>query len=259
MTGKRGALAIQVSVIQALMLREMTARFGGMRLGYFWAVAQPSAQVLVFCMIFGMRGSAGMPLIDYPVFVATGLLPWSLFKTIVTGSMNAVSANAALMNYRQVQAIDTLLARILLEMALAFVVLTILLVSFIYAGFTVTLRDPIEVLQGVGFLIVLGAGLGMLACVLSARMPDATRFIPIAMAPLFFLSGVFFHINTVPDPYRDWLMWNPILHGIEMIRDGFFSTHRQGNADAGYLAMTAFPTFCAGLFVFRIYRRRLAR
>jgi capsular polysaccharide transport system permease protein len=88
-------------------------------------------------------------------------------------------------------------------------------------------------------------------------LPDATKIITIAMSPLFMLSGVIFHVDAIPHPYRNWLLWNPILHAIEMIRDGFFSFHDQGNADPGYLTMTSFPVLFAGLFVFRVYRRRL--
>ncbi len=41
------------------------------------------------------------------------------------------------------------------------------------------------------------------------------------MRPLYIFSGVIFPIKAIPPPYRDWLMLNPLAHGLEVARLGF--------------------------------------
>jgi capsular polysaccharide transport system permease protein len=65
------------------------------------------------------------------------------------------------------------------------------------------------------------------------RMPVWLRIWAIITRPLFLVSCVFFLFDSISDPIRDILWYNPFVHVVGMIRRGFFN-----NYDANYVSMT---------------------
>ncbi|HDR2511236.1 TPA: ABC transporter permease, partial [Enterobacter roggenkampii] len=63
----RSGLEVQQAAVKALFLREIKTRFGKYRLGYFWAILEPAAHLLVLLAIFGYIKNRTMPDISFPV------------------------------------------------------------------------------------------------------------------------------------------------------------------------------------------------
>jgi len=90
------ALNVQGRVISALTLRETRARYGDSKLGFFWALFEPFAHIIVFIGIFSAMGRA-IPLGDsMGIFILTGIIPWLLYSNIVGNVMIALNANKAI-------------------------------------------------------------------------------------------------------------------------------------------------------------------
>jgi capsular polysaccharide transport system permease protein len=80
MTSLRTPWQIQRAVVFALFLREMKTRFGAKKYGYFWAIAEPAAIIVVFWAMFGLHLRRGMAGVDYPMFLMTGMLPFNCLE-----------------------------------------------------------------------------------------------------------------------------------------------------------------------------------
>ena len=111
----RSGFEVQKVTVEALFLREIRTRFGKFRLGYLWAILEPSAHLLILLGIFGYIMHRTMPDISFPVFLLNGLIPFFIFSSISKRSVGAIEANQGLFNYRPVKPIDTIIARALLE------------------------------------------------------------------------------------------------------------------------------------------------
>src|SRR5262245_18689084 len=77
-SGMFRGLQTQLTVSQALVIRETRTRFGGHKLGYTWAVVEPITVILTFYLAYEYLGqplSAGM---DHVTFFGTGLLTYEL-------------------------------------------------------------------------------------------------------------------------------------------------------------------------------------
>ena len=55
-----------------------------------------------------------------------------------------------------------------------------------------------------------------------------------ASRPIFFASGVFFLLDNVTEPLRSWLCWNPLIHGVGLVRAGFYPTYDATYASLAY-------------------------
>jgi capsular polysaccharide transport system permease protein len=254
---QRSPLAVQRSVLFALLIRELKTRFGRYRLGYVWALLEPAAHVLVLTTIFGIFRSRTVDGIDYPVFFAAGIVPWFMFSNMVSRGMTAVSANQGLFGYRQVKAADALIARMLLEGLIHLAVLgTLLLIAF-WIGYRVEVHDPLGLLAALLLLYGFGFGCALMACVTATLYEETQKFIPMLMRPLYFVSGIFFSLSTIPSEYRIYLLWNPILHALELVRKTMFPSFDIAGASWQYLAIAAVSTLCLGLALYRRSALRL--
>ena len=109
---KRSSWQIQKAVFHALAIRELKTRFGGYRLGYFWAVFEPLSHILVLSGLFSLiREDRDFYNAPFPVFFATGILSFFVFQKLVMTSQNSIKANLGLFGFRQVKPFDAIVVR----------------------------------------------------------------------------------------------------------------------------------------------------
>ena len=58
------------------------------------------------------------------------------------------------------------------------------------------------------------------------------------MTPLAFLSGTFYSVDRLPEPWHWLALWNPFFYMIDGFRYGFLG-HHDGNLGLGIAMMTA--------------------
>lgn len=252
-------LKTQMRVVGALVLRETRTRFGKMQLGYLWAFLEPISFVVVLSGIFisiGRKAPFGMDMI---MFFGTGILAFQLYRNLAMQLGSAFSANRALLTFPIVQRIDTLYARAILEIATILMVMIILFGSMTLSGLTHLPHDLGQVTLSILGLSVLGFGVGAINAVMNVLLPAWRLIEAMISRPMFFLSGIFYAIDTMPHAIREFLLWNPVLHGVEMMRLGFHTGYRSQSVDITYLLWWGVGTLLIGLSAERVFKRRLSR
>jgi capsular polysaccharide transport system permease protein len=217
----RTSAHVALSVWKALILREALFRLFGRRAAWVWLLLEPVVHVIFLMFIFTVVRTRVVGGIETPLWLMVGLLAFFMFRRVGMQAMNAVAANQALFAYRQVKPVDTVLTRAALEGFLMLLVAIILFSGAGLVGIGVVPADPLAVLEAFFGLWLLGVGFGLSASVASVLVPELGNVITLATIPLYFVSGVIFPIAAVPLPYREWLMLNPIAHGLEGARLGF--------------------------------------
>ncbi len=249
-------------MVFALFIREIKTRFGAYRLGLIWAFLEPMTFVVLLTGIRSLSRtgtlfageSHGIP---YPLFFTLGYIPYQLFSKLLSQGAAAVNANKGLFKYRQVRPIDALLARTVLETIIFCSVLILFLTLFWWFGFNVHIANPLEFIVTLLLLTLLGAGVGIIICVGQLRFPELGKVVPLLTRPLFFISGLFFSINDIPSQYQHYLLWNPILHAIELIRGSCYQNFDTDSVSLEYLAFTSLVTIFIGLALYRLDWKRM--
>lgn len=255
----RTSTAITLSVWKGLFLREALSRIFSGRAAWFWLLAEPVFHVLSLMVIFTVIRMRVVGGIDTGVWLMVGMLAFFMFRRTGLQVMNAIDANQALFAYRQVKPIDTVLVRGVLEGLLMIIITGILLTITALFGYSVIPADPLAVLEAFFGLWLLGMGFGLVASVVSRLVPELAQIIKLAMLPLYMLSGVIFPLSAAPQPFRDWLMFNPIAQGLEVVRLGFASHyHTVPDLSVVYVYDFALVTIFLGLVLQRRFALRLA-
>jgi capsular polysaccharide transport system permease protein len=253
----RRGLASQAEVVIALILRETRTRFGRNRLGYLWALIEPIVITFTFYGLLKVVGRVPPSNMDLFAFIATGVLPYTLFINTVTRVAEAVNGNKALLYYPQVRPIELVLARVALEASTFIAVFILIMGADALVAQRLELEDPLLVIAGMAAASALGAGFGLVFCVLGQVSTLADRVRGPLLRPLFWISGIFFTAASLPDAARDAALWNPVLHVTEMVRAGWFPGHDANYVDLGYVLWWIGGLALAGLALERWIRRRI--
>ena len=250
------ALATQGRVIGALLLREARTRFGRMQLGYVWALVEPTAMIASFTFVsyaFGHLPPYGNSI---AMFHALGTVGYNFYRRVATFCATAIDANQALLSYPIVRRFDTLVARMLLEV-LTFIVVTVLVIGGLIVWIDQPLPAHIEYMFiSIVLMSLLGFGHGTISGVITHFWPTWHIIDTLLARPMFMLSGIWFVIDRIPPFARPLMDWNPIVHGVELIRYGYYSEYRSPAMSIAYLASWGFGLTLIGLAAERAIRVR---
>jgi len=208
-------------------MREALARTTADRFAWFWMVFEPIAlvglMVSVRTLVFGTnRFIMGA---DFIPWLITGLLGFFLFRENMMRPLNAIEANRGLFSYRQVRPVDTVFVRCLLEGVLKTFIIFIFIGCGAVLGFNIIPDNPLAALAAWVGLWIMGAGFGLIFSVASTLIPELGRIIRITTLPLMLVSGVIIPLNFLHHEVREIILYIPIVHALEMLRQGFFSTY----------------------------------
>ena len=222
-----------LSTISAIIEREVATRFSGGSFGHAWAIIIPVSWIIAITVFFRWVGRDAPIPVETPLFLATGMLPYLVFRQTITSMMRTLRANRHLVSIGPATSEDFFAATTILELLNALLVsATTLFVISLWIG-APHIESPLTVLWGLLLACGIGLSLGRLTALLSVVSDSAMRLTPIFLRPFFWLSGIFFIAAEVPGWALDWLWFNPLMHSIELLRSGFFvdfnSTFAQSN------------------------------
>lgn len=249
---------IQVRVIHALMIRELTTRFGRENIGFLWIMVEPLLFAgLVAIMWRFMKGPEEHG-ISIVAFVITGYIPITLFRHGVARSVSVFVANSSLLYHRQIKIFDFVLVRFLIEVLggmMAYVFIATILIAF--GEFPVP--DNIGLLIAGWFLYAL---FSFSICVVVAPLSEMSevmeKFIPVTTYIMIPFSGLFTMASWLTPSMREYLLWSPFVNAMELMREGVW-----GNKVTAYYNIWN-PIICSvvflvlGLAMCRSIRKNLA-
>jgi capsular polysaccharide transport system permease protein len=254
----RSATSITIAVWRALFLREALTRILSRRAAWFWLIAEPVFHISYLMFLYTVIRVRTIGGIETAVWIMIGLLAFLMFRRTGNQVMSAIESNQSLFAYRQVKPIDTLLVRGALEGFLMIISGFVLLCCAALWGYDVLPDDPLAVIVALFGLWLFGMGFGLITSVAIELLPELGKVLKMVTRPLYFISGVLHPIAAVPLPYREWLLWNPLVHGLEATRLGFAPRyHAVEGMSISYLYGCALVTVFMGLALHRHFAVRI--
>lgn len=244
-----------IQTVMALILREMSSTYGRSALGYLWAILEPVAGIFLLTFIFSLAFRSPSLGTNYPLFFASGILPFMAYMDISNKMSVALRYSKQLLFYPGVTYVDALIARLILNM-LTNIMIAVVLFPLILILYDINVIIDFQSLAlGYFLAFALGAGVGTLNCFLLSVFPIWERAWAVLNRPLLIISGVIFLYDSVPMPYRDWLWWNPLVHPIGLVRKGIYSTYDAEYASPIFVLAVTGITLALGLLLLRRYHR----
>jgi len=243
-----------------LTWRDIKVRYKQTALGVLWAILQPVISMVVLSIVFGRLAGIGKTItshVPYPVFVYSGLLPWTFFASTLGSSSNSVLGNAALINKIRFPRIALPIAASVGEMVdfgLSFLVLI---------GLMLWYHVPIR--AGILFIpfLTLGVcmvalGLGSIFASLTVKYRDFRYIVPFVTQIWMFLTPVIYPINFVVSKKHEWLFnLNPLSGWVGAFRAALLGDPLNWG-QLGISVGVSVVVLLAGVYYFRRTERRFA-
>jgi capsular polysaccharide transport system permease protein len=254
----RTYLKRQVDVISALILRDLQTRFDRAAM-YIIAIGWPLAHIAMVVTIYRIVGARVWLGTDPILFFALGVLPFILFTYPCRWVASAIPDNRILLQIPRVQTIDLILSRVILECVTAFAVTFVCVGILVLIGSGFAPFDPLDLIGALGASLLLGVGAGVSAGVLIAIRQRLAILVLLFNILLYSLSGLIFLPGNLPAELREGLAWNPLMHGVEWVREAYYGDYHSIVLDKGYLLAVGSALLLAGLIAERMLRGRILR
>lgn len=243
--------------VGALILREIAATYGRSPGGYIWALVEPIGGIIVLTLIFSVMLRAPALGVNFPLFYASGYLPFVMFSQLSVRIGGAIGYSKPLLAYPAVTFVDALVARFILAFFTNLVITGLVLAGIMSWFETQVVINVPEVVDALLLAALLGFGLGALNCYFGTAFPLWERAWGILSRPLLLLSGIIYIYEDLPRVARDILWWNPLIHITGLMRRGIYQTYEADYASPLYVLGVALIMAVLGLLFLRRYFRDL--
>jgi capsular polysaccharide transport system permease protein len=255
---KRSPWQVQRDVLFALIVREAHARVGGQWVGAVWTLIEPLAHTMLFVVLYGILVTNSGSSVEYPVFLAVGMVTFFFFQNLESRLMDGIEANRGVFAYRQVQPADVLLARAVIEFLMNLLVFVFTMAWLGWLGYQVVPNDPLATLGVTLLVAAFGGAYGLLLAMLTHERPRVRSVVRMTALPLYLSSGVMFKVDLLPREYIEILLWNPMLHLVELSRHAFITAYvPTPGVNAAYPMLMALLIMAWGLALYRAKRNEL--
>lgn len=213
----------RLDVIGAVILRDMRTRYGRSHLGYIIAIMWPLSHLVGLTVVFTLLHSSA-PIFgsDNAVFLGTGVLPYILVLYPSRMVSLAIDMNRPLFIFPAVKTLDIIIARAVVELITAFVVVIIFALGCALVGVNILPRDSRVAAAAIFVTVYLSISFGLFSTIVLALV-DFWRVGLILLLILAYLtSGVFLPMATLSPDLQRIFSWNPLTHCVEWLRSAYF-------------------------------------
>ncbi len=206
-----------LTLLRALVIRDVTSRYRRSALGMWWAFLQPLILMLLFNMLRGIVEipSDGLP---YVLFSYAALVPWTFFT-------NAVAAcGPSILNNAEVIKKIALPREVFPLAAVSATAFDFLMSGIVLAGMMIWFKVPVTVFfiwlpVLILLMIAISFAVGILIAGLGTFRKDFIFATPFLTQAWLFVTPVIYPLSTVPEKWRSIYMLNPMVGVIEGFRN----------------------------------------
>ncbi len=245
------------NVLKHFISRDLKVNYHGTVLGYAWSLLEPLAFTAIFYVVFVILRGAPDP--QLPLKIMIGILMYNCFSRTFSQTTQGLTRNAGLI--RQVYLPREIFIVSTSGFQLVQLCMSMLIIIPLMWAWSITpteyLLFLIPAMLGVS---AIGTGLGFMLAPLQAKIRDVEQIVAILNRAGFFLSGVFYSIEYIPDEYIPIYTLNPVAVFLEFARVAIYG-------DFGKLTMhhlwysvgVAFIFMTIGMMFFKRFEQRAVK
>jgi ABC-type polysaccharide/polyol phosphate export permease len=170
-------------------------------------------------------------------FAVTGYSSVLLWRNMPSRCIGALEPNLSLFYHRNVRPIDVYLSRLTLEAAGATMSFVFLTLFFHFVGWLDLPEDVLTVAAGWFMIAWFGMALAIFLGALSEMSETVEKLWHPSAYLLFPLSGAAFLVDALPVAAQKLVLLLPMVHGVELLRHGYFGSRIVAHYDVSYMAV----------------------
>lgn len=249
------SLQVQLRILRALFMREVLTRYGRHNIGFLWLFVEPMIFTLGVTALWTATKSVHGSNLPIVAFALTGYSSVLLWRNMPGRCIGALQGSLSLLFHRNIRVLDIYVARLMLEFGGATISFTTLSLLFISIGWLAPPQDILEIAGGWLIIAWFGSALAIWLGALSHEYELVDKiWHPLAYL-IFPLSGSAFMVDVLPKLAQEVVLYLPMVHGVEIVREGYFGAAAQAHYNLSYVL--PFCLVLSGLALFQV--RKVAK
>lgn len=246
-------------IIFELTKRDFKTRYIQNVFGLSWAIIEPLAMMVILWFVFTYIRTARDMAYPFAIYLLTGLIAYDMFnKTInsATRSLRSFSFLITKVNFRlAIIPLVKIASELVIHLIIVFIVTIILFFNGIEFSFY-----WLQVFYYMICAVALLMGITWFTSSVLLFFPDITYITMIIMRVLFFLTPIFWTIETFPAKYAFLIKLNPLFYIVNGYRESFLVHKGFWESPQLTLYYWGFTVvfFIVGVLVFRKLRPHFA-
>ena len=246
----------EIFLLEVIVKKNFLSKYKDSVLGILWTVLSPLLMMALFTIIFSTIFSRNIE--NFPVYFLCGWCLFMFFNASISAAMNSLKGNKHILQRTPAPKYIFVLGSIISEF-LTFIIMFILLLSVMLITrapfyFPTMLFSVIPVIS----LVILTSGLGFMLSIVCVYYTDIRHLWTVISMMLMYASGIFYPMEIIPEPYRQYLCLNPLYWAIDQFRAGMYSGYVPQLGDILNLLLFSLIIFVIGIIIFKKYENRIA-
>lgn len=247
-------------VLGSLVGKNIKNQYRRSVLGILWTVLNPLLNMLVMAFVFGnfFKNDISM---DYPVYVLSGNIVFSLMRSATTSSLTCMVNNYDLLTKTRIPYAVFPISNVLsstVNFGFSLVALVIVMLVRMSVGVTFHWTMILIIFAWLPAILFFSAGISFVLSVVYVRFRDIKHLYGVFLTLWMYSTPVFYSLDkmNLGKGYLTAMSFNPMLHYLQSFRDLVNGTIPSGKE---FLICYGVGLGCLGLgyLIFRLSRKRL--
>lgn len=226
-------------LLSEMVYRDFSARYKQTILGPAWFVINPLITTAIFIIVFGKVVGVPTDGIHPALFYLCGLLGWSYFSLVLSGTGNSLHGNLHLFSKvyfpRLIAPLSVVIANLIpffiqcISFAVVYIFLVLTQPEVVSRPTLWLLALPLVVLH----TAVLALGVGLILAAISAKYKDFSHLTGYLVQIWMYASPIIYPLSKIPAKWQWAAAINPMTSIIEAFRAMFLGSHSLNAAQYG--------------------------
>ena len=205
--------------IKQSVIRDLKKKYKRSSLGYIWSMLNPLLMMIILAAVF--QNIMHTSIDNYPVFLFSGMMAWSYFRSTCDGALYAIRGNSRLINQLPIPKFVFIVSVAVYNLVDFFLHIVPLLLVMIFTGHPISpaiFAFPLVLLP----LVLFSIGVGSIFAVMNVFFLDTEHLVGVLLQGLYFLCPILYAKEMLPEWLRKWVVINPLFGIIEQMRTVFY-------------------------------------
>lgn len=245
----------EMFLLVELVKKNFSSKYKDSVLGLFWTILSPLLMLVLFTIVFSTIFSRNIE--NYQVYFLCGWCTYQFFSSAINVALNSLKGNKGILKRTPAPKYVFTLASIISEFLNYVIMLMLLIVIMIFTGapfYPTIIFSFIPIIS----LLIMITGLGLILAVACVYYTDVQHLWRIISMMLMYASAIFYPMEIVPEPYRHYLMLNPLFWIIDQLRYFIYRGTFPQLSNMFNSILLSLIILVLGIIVFKLYEYKVS-
>lgn len=244
-----------IFLLEEIVKKNFSSKYKESVLGVMWTILSPLLMMALFTIVFSTIFARNI--YNFAVYFLCGWCLFQFFTSSISVSMTALKNNKSILKTTPAPKYIFVLGGILSEVLNFLITLILLVVIMVITHapfhFFIIFGSIIPIIS----LFIMIVGLGLMVSIACVYYTDIQHLWSVLSMMLMYASALFYPMDIVPEPFRGYMLLNPLYWAIDQFRCFVY----QGIAPKGInvidLLLLSLIILIFGIIIFKKYEGKV--